>query len=149
MSIPDAVLPMYLQYATAWPPEEIDAATAGLASGELHPNAAKRRLARAVVDLYHGAGAGDAAEAEFDQVFKRHEPPSTMPEVRLAAPGAISAALKEAGLAPSVREARRVIAQGAVRIDGEPVAEDGTFPPGEHVVQVGRKRWARIHGAAV
>jgi tyrosyl-tRNA synthetase len=149
MSIPDDVLPMYFQYATAWPAEQIDAACAALASGAEHPNAAKRRLARAVVDLYHGPGAGDAAEAEFDLVFKRHEPPSTMDEVSVAPSTAIAAALKAAGLATSLREARRAIEQGAVRIDGELVTEDGTFPAGEHVLQVGRKRWAKVASPTV
>ena len=73
MSIPDAVLPMYFQYATAWPPErDRRDDRRSSRSGALHPNAAKRLLGRTVVDLYHGAGAGAAAEAEFDRVFKEH-----------------------------------------------------------------------------
>ena len=87
MSIPDAALPMYLQYATAWPPEVVDRTVEELGSGTLHPNAAKRLLARTVVDLYHGAGAGDAAEAEFDKVFKAHEAPTDLAEHRGARRG--------------------------------------------------------------
>src|SRR2546423_8350568 len=58
MSISDAQMPAYFQYTTAWPPERIAEVTTQLASGELHPNLAKRLLARTVVDLYHGDGAG-------------------------------------------------------------------------------------------
>src|SRR5262249_17933475 len=85
MSIPDAALPMYLRYATAWPPEQVDEVTSRLAAGELHPNAAKRLLARTVVDLYHGDGAGEAAEAELNRVFKDHDIPTDIPEFRLSA----------------------------------------------------------------
>ena len=58
MSIPDALMPNYFQYATDWPPEQIAEVLGKLESGDLHPNTAKRMLARAVVDLYHGAGCG-------------------------------------------------------------------------------------------
>src|SRR2546423_6754995 len=64
MSIPDDAMPMYFRYATAWDPERIDEAVAQLESGAIHPNTAKRAIARAVVETYHGDGAGVAAEAE-------------------------------------------------------------------------------------
>jgi tyrosyl-tRNA synthetase len=149
MSIPDDAMPSYFRYATAWPPEQIDATVAQLQSGALHPNAAKRLLARTVADLYHGPGAGEAAEAEFDRVFKRHEAASEMPEHSVPAGTSISEALHRTGLTSSRRDARRAIEQGSVRIDGERVADDGMFPAGTHVVQVGRKRWARITAPAV
>jgi tyrosyl-tRNA synthetase len=144
MSIPDAQLAMYLRYATGWPPEAVDEVCARLESHALHPNAAKRLLGRTVVDLYHGAGAGEQAEAEFDRVFRDHEAPSEMPHHPAAAGAALVDVLVAAGLAPSKREARRLMDQGGVRVDGEAVATDAVVPPGEHVVQVGRRRWARI-----
>jgi tyrosyl-tRNA synthetase len=147
MSIPDAALPMYLQYATAWPPEVVKRTIEALGSGTLHPNAAKRLMARAVVDLYHGAGAGDAAEAEFDKVFKAHGAPTDMDEYRVAAGTQLSDALLAAGLVSSKREARRVIEQGSVRVDGEKCAADAPLTAPEHVVQVGKRRWARINTA--
>ena len=58
MSIPDAQMPNYFQYATDWTPEQIADVLGKLVSGELQPNEAKRTLARTVVDLYHGAGRG-------------------------------------------------------------------------------------------
>ncbi|GIU87863.1 MAG: tyrosine--tRNA ligase [Acidimicrobiia bacterium] len=76
MSIPDTALPMYLEHATGWGPDRVAEVLGALTGGSLHPNAAKRLLARTVVDLYHGAGAGARAEAEFDRVFKAHEAPS-------------------------------------------------------------------------
>src|SRR6059058_1624639 len=83
MSIPDSLLPRYMLLATGWHPDRVEAETARLASGELHPNAGKRLLARTIVDLYHGDGSGAEAEAAFDRVFKSHEAPEDVPEYQL------------------------------------------------------------------
>jgi len=144
MSIPDAVLPMYFRYATAWPPEDVDATIERLASGALHPNAAKRLLARTVVDLYHPAGSGVAAEAEFDRVFKAKQTPTEIPEFSVGAGTLLSDALLETKLVASKREARREIDAGSVRVDDEKVTTDMVLAGPEHVVQVGKRRWARI-----
>jgi tyrosyl-tRNA synthetase len=144
MSIPDALLPMYFAHATAWDPERVDQTTAALGAGELHPNAAKRLVARTVVDLYHGPGAGDAAEAEFNRVFRDHAVPSDMPEFELASGTGWPDALVATRLADGKRAGRRLLDEGAVRCDGERVGGDGAVPDGEHVLQAGRKRWARV-----
>jgi tyrosyl-tRNA synthetase len=144
MSIPDELLPMYFRYATGWDPDRIDDSVRALDAGELHPNAAKRSIGRAVVDLYHGEGAGATAEGEFDRVFKAHEAPSAVDEHRIASGTSWVDALVQTKLAPSKREARRLIEGGGVRCDGEPVANDDAVPAGEHVVQVGRRKWARF-----
>jgi tyrosyl-tRNA synthetase len=144
MSIPDEAMPMYFTYATGWDPERIDEAVRALATGETHPNQAKRAIGRAVADLYHGDGAGSAAEAEFDRVFKQSEVPTDMPEHNVPTGITFVDALVQCGLAPSKREARRSIEQGAVKCDGAVVSEDGVIPDGEHVLQVGKRRWARI-----
>ena len=99
---------MYFAHATAWPPERIDEVTNDLASGALHPNAAKRLVARTVADLYHGAGAGAAAEAEFDRVHKDHAAPTRHARVRVARRARRWVdALVATGLADSKREAAR------------------------------------------
>ena len=149
MSIPDELMPNYFQYATGWPPEQVAQATADLASGALHPNAAKRLLARTVVDLYHGAGAGEAAEADFDRMFKANTAPDDIPDARLEGrgPRKVSKVLVEAGLASSNREAGRLIREGAVKLAGEPVTDDRELAEAELeglVVQVGKRHWARI-----
>jgi tyrosyl-tRNA synthetase len=143
-------MPNYFQYATGWPPERVAEVTAQLASGELHPNAAKRLLALTVVDLYHGAGAGAAAEADFDRMFKADAAPDDIADVTLPTPGArkLSKLLVEAGLASSGREAGRLIREGAVKIGGEAAPEDRELAESEldgMVVQVGKRHWARIH----
>jgi tyrosyl-tRNA synthetase len=114
-----------------------------LESGALHPNAAKRSIGRAVVDLYHGEGAGAEAEAEFDRMFKEHKAPSETPEHAFPSGTTWVNALFETKLATSKRDAGRLIAQGGAHSDGEVVAGDGVVPDGAHTVRVGRK-WARF-----
>jgi tyrosyl-tRNA synthetase len=150
MSISDQSMPAYFQYATAWPPERVDEVTKQLASSELHPNQAKRLLARTVVDLYHGEGAGQAAEAEFDRVFKDHAAPDDVPDVPVSATGPqlLSRWLVDAELVASNRAAKREIEAGSVKIEGEAVTEDREWAPPEldgRVIQVGRRKWARLH----
>jgi tyrosyl-tRNA synthetase len=147
MSIPDPLLPMYFAHATAWPPERIEEVSAELASGALHPNAAKRLVGRTVADLYHGAGAGAAAEAEFDRVHKDKEAPSDPPEFEVPSGTPWADALVVTGLADSKRSARRALedAAGPVKCDGEVVHGEGVVPDGTHLVQNGKRKWARVH----
>jgi tyrosyl-tRNA synthetase len=154
MSIPDSLLPRYMLLATGWHPDRVEAETARLASGELHPNAAKRLLARTIVELYHGDGAGAAAEVAFDQVFKKHEVPDDVPEFQLQPDqlmdGRIRLArlLALAGLVNSNKEGARKITEGAVRLNGDRITDpDAELAPsdlGEGLLQVGRRSWARI-----
>jgi tyrosyl-tRNA synthetase len=154
MSIPDSLMGRYMLLATGWHPDRVEAETARLASGELHPNAAKRLLARTIVDLYHGDGAGTAAEASFDQVFKKHEVPDDVPEFALQpdhlVDGRIRLArlLSLAGLVNSNKEGSRKISEGAVRLNGDRITDPDTeLAPsdlGEGLLQVGRRSWARI-----
>ncbi len=154
MSIPDDLLPSYLRHVTGWGPDRIEAVLTDLGSGGLHPAEAKRLLGRTVADLYHGPGAGEAAEAEFDRVFRDHRPPDEVPEFRIGAeeaPGGrirLSRALAIAGLVSSSREGRRKIAEGGVRIDGavaaDPDVEYSVEDLSGRLLQVGRRAWARI-----
>jgi len=124
MSIPDAVVGLYARLCTALHPRDVDALEADVAAGGKAANQAKRSMARAVVELYHGAEAARAAEARFDAVFKRGEIPDDVPEFDLpdGDPVHLPAALVAGGLAQSTSAARRDIDAGAVRIDGVAVA---------------------------
>jgi tyrosyl-tRNA synthetase len=148
MSIPDKLMVQYFELATGVPLPEITEIREGLASGELHPGYVKRRLAREIVDLYHGAGAGTASEAVFDQVFKRHEAPDDVPEYSLAEddPVFLPVLLKEAGMVGSSSDGRRMLGQGAVKLDGE-VLKELEFPRDAlvgGVLQVGKRRFVRF-----
>jgi tyrosyl-tRNA synthetase len=149
MSVPDALMIKYYRLCTLLSAGEIDWIEAALAAGEEHPNAAKRRLAREIVALYHDARAAVEAEETFDRVFKRHEAPEDVPQVEVphADPVHLPALLHGLGLVPSNGEGRRIIDGGGVRIDGEPVAPGTYDVPWEsvagRVVQAGKRRFAR------
>ena len=154
MSIPDGLMVKYYRLASTKSVDEIDAIEAGLADGSLHPNAAKRVLARNIVAAYHGEPAAKAAEEAFDLVFKEHELPEDIREFAYdPSPndeGLIYLAklLADAGLAASAGEARRLIDGGGVRINGEPVPVKTYNVPPEAlegaVVQVGKRKFVRL-----
>jgi tyrosyl-tRNA synthetase len=135
-------------------PPEAERVVKGLADGSLDPWAEKRRLAREVVDLYHGDGAGAAAEARFDRVHRERELPEEIPEVAIPPDVIVGgsvylpALLALLGLADSNSHARRLIEQGGVRLGGEPVSGDALeLPVAElrgRVLQVGRRGFARL-----
>ena len=154
LSIPDELIPSYLQHATAWSQPQIDGAIADLAERRVSARDTKRLLARTVADLYHGAGAGDQAQADFDRVFKEGAAPREIVELELA-PGeagpdgevALSHLLKRSGLVTSNREATRRLAEGSVRIDGKAAADDVCRPVSGWwgaTLQVGKRKWVRI-----
>ena len=164
MRIPDGLIAKYLRLTLPVPADEVEAIERGLADGSVHANDAKRRLARDVVDRYHGAGAGAAAEARFNLVHRERELPEDIPEVSVPADlvkgksGAgvvyVPALLKALGLVPSTSEGRRLQAQGGVRMNGEPMTDEelrigaGGAELAGTVWQVGRRRFARV-GALV
>jgi tyrosyl-tRNA synthetase len=154
LSIPDELIPDYLQHATAWSQPEIDGAIADLAEDRVSARDTKRLLARTVADLYHGAGAGDQAQADFDRVFKEGAAPREIVELELAPSEAgpdgavaLSSLLKQSGLVASNREAARRLAEGSVRIDGKAAVDDVSRPVSAWwgaTLQVGKRKWVRI-----
>ncbi len=151
MSIPDRLMPRYFELTTGWHPDRVAETLAALADGSLPPVEAKRLLGRTIADLYHGAGAGAAAEAEFDRVFKAHQTPSDVPDHEVAAsefPLRLARLLALAGLVPSNKEGRRKIEQGGVRIAGERITDPDVEVEADamrgQLVQVGKRAWARI-----
>jgi len=110
-----------------------------------NPKDAKVMLAKEITARFHDAAAADAAEADF-QLRARGGVPDDIAELAMSgAPLAIGSLLKQANLAPSSSEALRLIDQGGVRIDGAVISERGLkLPAGAYVVQVGKRRFARI-----
>ncbi len=117
--------------------------------GAANPRDRKAALARALVERFHGGEAALRAEEHFDRVFRRHQAPDDVPRVECLAAGErglpLVDALISAGLAASKSEARRLIGQGGVRI-GEQRAEapDAWLAEGEHLLQAGKRRFARV-----
>jgi tyrosyl-tRNA synthetase len=140
MSIPDDAMPIYYSLLTHEPfdPDE-------------HPNQAKRRLARTVVAQFNGEEAAEAAEAHFDRLFKQHEAPNDMPEFPLpdGDPVHLPALLREA-FGVSGAEARRLLAGGGVKLNGDQLGADeldlGRDRLAGAILQLGRRRFVRLGG---
>ncbi len=152
MSIPDAVMPAYIEYATNVPLEEVAAIRRALDDGAVHPRDAKRRLAAAVVEQWHGADAAKAAEAAFERVFVDKGLPEEIPDAVVPADEAPDGKMRlvrllvVTGLAESNGEARRLISQGGVTVDGGKINDKDASVAVRAglVIRAGRRRFVRI-----
>ncbi|WP_027365539.1 tyrosine--tRNA ligase [Desulfotruncus alcoholivorax] len=125
MSIPDELMVRYFELVTTVPLDEVKKIASGLENGELHPRDVKMRLAREIVGIYHGPEAALQAEAEFKRVFQQHDLPDEIPTFNVTddimEDGMIwlPKLMQLSGLCATTSEARRLIQQGAVRVDGK------------------------------
>ena len=143
MSVTDDLMWRYYELLSARTSTEIAALRAG------HPKAAKVALAKEIVERFHGAEAARAAEAHFEQVHARRETPEDVAEVALSLAGQptlpLVAALADAKLASSRSEARRLVAQGGVTVNGERATDpQAPLAAGEYLVKVGKRHFAKI-----
>ena len=114
-----------------------------------NPRDVKMMLGVELVTRFHGLGSGEAARVEFIAQFSQGQLPENIPEIVLAVPEqgmSLAAVLKEAGLVASNGEGNRMIDQKAVKIDQQRVEDRGTMlkAGGEHLLQVGPRRYARV-----
>jgi tyrosyl-tRNA synthetase len=160
MRVPDEVLPEYLRLTTDLDPEEVDRLADKAAAGGVGARDVKRRLAREVVTLYHGPEATAAAEAAFDAGIRLRAGAAGAGAARTIAPLPIPesavrdgqvwviALLADAGLVGSRGEARRLVSQGAVRLDGQPIGSiEQSWPAAEldgRLLTVGRRSPVRL-----
>ncbi|MYC06938.1 MAG: tyrosine--tRNA ligase [Chloroflexi bacterium] len=150
MSLPDDQILPYSEYLTDIAEDEISEMRTALDAGSVNPMELKKRLARELVAQFHDADAATNAEHKFERTVQGGQMPDDMPEFALPTPDALagmrlSRLLVDAGLASSAGEARRLISQGAVQIDGERVSEDtaSVLTVGS-VLRVGRRRYVRV-----
>ena len=149
MSIPDKAMGEWFRLAADYDEDAVVKIESGIDSGEIHPNETKRQLARAVVTLYWGENAASEAEAGFDQVFKEGGVPDDLEVVSLPVDDPVSIpALIRVAFQLSGSEARRMISQGAVRIDDEVVSQQEVERDAltGRVLRVGKRRFARLVG---
>jgi len=142
MSISDKLTSRYFELLTDLTPDQ----KAAINSGAMHPMEAKKLLARLVVREYHGATAAETARNYFESKFQRREVPDDVPVFKLSQTLWICELMKQLHFASSTSEARRLLGQGAVRVDGHTVSDvNFRFVPGQHrILEVGKRRVARI-----
>jgi tyrosyl-tRNA synthetase len=144
MSIPDDMIINYFNYATKVAPEEIKKIEEHLKDESINPKVIKQRLAREIVALYHGEEASFKAEEEFNLIFSKKEIPDEMPEFKISNPMKILDILTGSKTCASGGEARRLIKQNAVSVDGEKVKDMFMEISDECVIKAGKRRFLKI-----
>jgi len=144
MSIPDSAMRNWFELVTRWTPERIDELLAAVERGEVHPMEAKKKLAWEIVSIFDGDEAADEAAAHFERVHQQRELPKDMPTHSLAGPTNVVDIIHGAGFARSKSEARRLVQQGAVKLDGEQIASVEAEIKVGGVLQVGKRRFLQL-----
>jgi tyrosyl-tRNA synthetase len=150
MSLPDELMARYFELVTAVSLEELHDIEAGLKDGSLHPRDIKMKLAREIVSQYHGIEQAKAAEEEFKRMFQQKDLPDEVPEFRPAEEMKEEVWLPKlmvaAGSAGSTSEARRLIQQGGVKVDGIKVDDPNITisPSNGMIIQVGKRKFFQI-----
>ncbi|HKZ86706.1 MAG TPA: tyrosine--tRNA ligase [Anaerolineae bacterium] len=146
MSLPDSAMPIFYKLVTRFTPAQIAEIEKGLRDGSLHPRDVKMQLAREIVSIFHDEAAAARAEEHFVTVFRQKELPPEMPGMKLEQPANIVDLIASARLASSKSEARRLIEQGGVRLDGVAVSDIALVvePGKETVLQVGKRKYLRL-----
>ena len=144
MSVPDKAMPTYFRLVTRWTASEIEELEKDIASGKIHPMLAKKKLAREVSEIFHGADAAQRAEEFFKTVHQDGDLPEDMPTFKLRASQTVLDVLLEGKLVTSKSEGRRLLEQNGVRLDGETLTNPNQIFPHPGVLQAGKRRFLRI-----
>ena len=159
MSIPDSLILDYFELVTDVPQEEITEFEQQLKTHSVNPMNIKKRLAHEIVRQFHGKQAADEGEEHFTQVFQKREMPNEIhTTAELHGTGTlranaevwrdITSLLSDAGLAKSRSEARRLLAQGAIEIDGEKVSTDKVIIKDGSIIKVGKRGFLKMVDSA-
>jgi tyrosyl-tRNA synthetase len=151
MSIPDELMLDWFELVSTLDEEEIEAVKTEIGDPSVNPSKVKRRLARDLCDQYHGEGAGEDAEGAFDRIFVQKDRPEEIPERHLAATDDgywLVALIVDAGLAPSRKEARRLLQQGGVSVDEERIGDESftlvADSGARYLLRVGKRKFLEV-----
>jgi tyrosyl-tRNA synthetase len=144
MSLPDHAMAPFARLATRWTPAQIEELEHELASGRLHPRDLKMQLAGEITAFYYSDAEAEQAQDAFVQVFQRGQAPADLPEYKPAPGESLVDVLVNAGLAASKSEARRLVLQNGVRLNGETLHDPEKGIPSPGMLQAGKRRFIRI-----
>jgi tyrosyl-tRNA synthetase len=145
MQIPDSLIIKYFQLATDIHPDEIENIKKELENPKINPRDIKMRLAKEITSLYHSDEAANLSEEHFKSVFQKNQLPEDIPEVCISSADTILDIIVKAKLTASKSDARRLILQGGVRLNGEVITDflSANFK-NEDLIQVGKRKFARV-----
>jgi len=145
MSIPDSVIPSYFELCTFTPLDEIEAVKKKLKSGKVNPRDIKMDLAEQIVAIYHGQAKSQEARDAFVMTFQKKKLPDEVPTVRANKGTLLVDALVGGKVVGSKGEFRRLLAEGAIRKDGEEKLADPLMKiEGGLTLKVGKHRFVKI-----
>lgn len=152
MSISDELMWRYYELLTDRSMQEIEALRESTTNGARNPRDVKVELARSIIGDFHSAADAQNAEDEFNRIFKSKQAPENIEEVSLASGlWKLPRLLVDSGLATSMAEARRLIEQGGVSVEGEKHSradvELSLSPELPILIQVGKRKFLRVRGA--
>ncbi len=146
MSIPDYLIIPYFELLTEVPREEINGFNDSLSENSINPRDLKVRLAKEIVTKFYNAEDAEKAEKEFNRVFKEKGVPSKMPEIKTQSPILLVDLIVENKLAPSRSEAKRLMEQGGVKLDGQKLTDwqKKITLRDNQILQVGKRKFVKI-----
>jgi len=144
MSIPDLAMGTYMRLVTRWSPQQIEQVEKDISAGRLHPRDAKMRIAFEITSIFYNDADAQSAQDAFIKTFQQKEIPDEMPEYSLQSGQTVLDVILDAKLAASKSEARRLLDQKGVRLDGETIERGDVAFPHPGVLQVGKRRFLRV-----
>jgi tyrosyl-tRNA synthetase len=145
MSLPDSALASYLELCTFTPMSAVETITKDLTSGKLHPKEVKMDLAQQITEIYHGRDAGVTARKHFVDTFQNKELPTDMLEVHVKRGALLADILIAEKFVTSKSEFRRLLDEGAIRLDGETkITDPFTVIQEDTVLKIGKHRFLKI-----
>ncbi|MEJ2615955.1 MAG: tyrosine--tRNA ligase [Ignavibacteriaceae bacterium] len=149
LSIPDSLIYNYYELATDISNEELNKIKNQIEDSSVNPRDLKRQLAKTLVRMYHNQNAADEAEKEFDKIFIKKEVPEDIPEYKFEDPREtinILELITTVNLAGSKGEARRLVTQGGVSIDGNKITDitANISITGEQILKVGKRKFIKL-----
>lgn len=144
MSLPDKAMGQFFRLVTRWSTSTIENLERDLVQGQIHPRDVKMQLAREIVEYYYGGESAAQAEEDFVRVFQQGSQPEEIPEFTYQACQSLIQVLVDSGLAASKSEARRLVTQNGIRLDGETLTDPNQPLPHPGILQAGKRRFVRL-----
>ncbi len=141
MSIPDHAMPVYAKLVTNWMPVEVNQFVEGLSNGSLHPRDAKMKLAYEIVSVYYSLESAQKAQENFVATFQKGNVPDTVPTFKISGEDPLIEVMLNAKLVESKNQARRLIEQRGVKINGTAVIDPFFIIRENCLLQIGKRQF--------
>ena len=144
MSVPDSAMSIYARLVTRWTVDKINTFESAIEAGEIHPRDAKMELAEEITAAFFDEVKAEHARNHFINLFQKGDTPEDIPDFRMSGEPVLIEVLVESGLVNSKSQARRLIDQNGIKVNGEPASDPYAVLAPQSVVQVGKRHFIRL-----